>query len=175
MSHGYQSTIAWIADLVGQVWSEAGEPVPLDEIEGIVLIDEIDLHLHPTWQRGLIRSLRRALPRVQFIATTHSPMVLPGLEPHEIFILQQERDGSVKWDQSTQQPRLLTGGEIYERFFDIRSVYPDEHAQKLRRYLRLASDAYRSDTEEEEMVLLGKWLRSEGVPVAYEPVARRQA
>jgi hypothetical protein len=175
MSHGYQSTIAWIADLVGQVWSEAGEPVPLDEIEGIVLIDEIDLHLHPTWQRGLIRSLRRALPRVQFIATTHSPMVLPGLEPHEIFILQQERDGSVKWDQSTQQPRLLTGGEIYERFFDIRSVYPDEHAQKLHRYLRLASDAYRSDTEEEEMVLLGKWLRSEGVPVAYEPVARRQA
>lgn len=174
MSHGYQSTIAWLADLVGQVWSEAGGRVALDEIEGIVLIDEIDLHLHPTWQRGLIRSLRRALPRVQFIATTHSPMVLPGLEPHEIFILQQERDGSVKWDQSNQQPRLLTGGEIYERFFDIRSVYPDEHAQKLHRYLRLASDAYRSVEEEEEMVLLGKWLRDEGVPVAYEPVARRQ-
>ncbi|MCY1076461.1 AAA family ATPase [Archangium lansingense] len=175
MSHGYQSTIAWIADLVGQVWSEAGGPIPLDEIEGLVLIDEIDLHLHPTWQRGLIRSLRHALPRVQFVATTHSPMVLPGLESHEIFILEQEDDGSVRWNQSTQQPRLLTGGEIYERFFDIRSVYPDEHAQKLHRYLRLASDEYRSDDDDGEMVKLRAWLQDEGVPVAYEPVPRRQA
>ncbi|WNG41322.1 AAA family ATPase [Archangium violaceum] len=173
MSHGYQSTIAWVADLVGQVWSEGGR-IPLDQIEGLVIIDEIDLHLHPTWQRGLIRSLRRALPRVQFVATTHSPMVLPGLEPHEIFILQQEQDGSVRWDQSAQQPRLLTGGELYERFFDIRSVYPDEHAQKLHRYLRLASDAYRSDEEDVEMEALRSWLQREGVPVAYEPVPRRQ-
>jgi len=70
--------------------------------------------------------------------------------------------------------RLLTGGEIYERFFDIRSVYPDEHAQKLHRYLRLASDAYRSPEEDAEMQLLGKWLQREGVPVAYEPIPRRQ-
>jgi len=174
MSHGYQSTIAWIADLVGQVWSEAGGRVPLEEIEGLVLIDEIDLHLHPTWQRGLIRSLRHALPRVQFVATTHSPMVLPGLEPHEIFILEREQDGSVRWEQSTQQPRLLTGGEIYDRFFDIRSVYPDEHADKLHRYLRLASDAYRSDEEDREMLELKTWLELEGVPVAYEPVPRRE-
>ncbi|MFY0527556.1 AAA family ATPase [Archangium gephyra] len=174
MSHGYQSTMAWVTDLVGQVWSEAGQPISLNQIEGLVLIDEIDLHLHPTWQRGLIRSLRRALPRVQFVATTHSPMVLPGLEPHEIFILEQERDGSVRWEQSTQQPRLLTGGEIYDRFFDIRSVYPDEHANKLHRYLRLASDAYRSDEEDGEMLTLKNWLQIEGVPVAYEPVPRSQ-
>jgi len=175
LSHGYQSTIAWVADLIGQVWSEAGTPVPLKDIEGLVLIDEIDLHLHPTWQRGLIRSLRRALPRVQFIATTHSPMVLPGLEPHEIFILEQEPDGSVRWNQSSQQPRLLTGGEIYERYFDIRSVYPDEHAGKLHRFLRLASDAYRSDEEDKEMADLQKWLRQEGVPIAYTPVPRSPA
>ncbi|OJH41260.1 hypothetical protein BON30_10315 [Cystobacter ferrugineus] len=175
MSQGYQSTIAWVVDLVAQVWSEAGEPIPLKDIEGLVLIDEIDLHIHPTWQRGLVRSLRHALPRVQFVATTHSPMVLPGLEPHEIFILEAEQDGSVRWAQSTQQPRLLSGGEIYERFFDIRSVYPEEHAQKLHRYLRLAADAYRSDEEEGEMAGLLKWLQNERVPVAYDPVPRRQA
>jgi hypothetical protein len=175
MSQGYQSTIAWVVDLVAQYWSETGKQIPLDEIEGLVLIDEIDLHIHPTWQRGLIRALRHALPRVQFVATTHSPMVLPGLEPHEIFILEAEKDGSVRWAQSTQQPRLLSGGEIYERFFDIRSVYPEEHAQKLHRYLRLAADAYRSDEEEGEMAGLLKWLQNERVPVAYDPVPRRQA
>ena len=131
LSHGYQTTIAWIADLVGQVWSEARQRIPLQEIEGLVLVDEIDLHLHPTWQRGLVAALRTAFPRVQFVATTHSPMVLPGLEPHEIFLLRQQDDGSVYWEQSNQHPRLLTGGEIYESFFDIGSVYPDQDAEQL--------------------------------------------
>ena len=173
LSHGYQTTIAWIADLVGQVWSEAGEQIPLSEIEGLVLVDEIDLHLHPTWQRGLVGALRTAFPRVQFVATTHSPMVLPGLEPHEIFMLRQQDDGSVYWEQSQQSPRLLTGGEIYERFFDIGSVYPDEDAEKLHHYLRLASDAFRTDEEEGEMVMLRAELDRKGIPVAYEPVPRR--
>jgi predicted ATP-dependent endonuclease of OLD family len=54
LSHGYQSTIAWIADLVGQILWEAKATEPLDasEMEGLVLIDEIDLYLHPRWQRS---------------------------------------------------------------------------------------------------------------------------
>lgn len=123
LSHGYQTTIAWIADLVGQVWSEARKPIALRDIEGLVLVDEIDFHLHPTWQRGLIAALRTAFPRVQFVTTTHSPMVLPGLEAHEIFLHRQQDDGSIYWEQSTQSPRLLTGEESYERFFDIGSGY----------------------------------------------------
>ncbi|HYO59772.1 AAA family ATPase [Archangium sp.] len=172
LSHGYQTTIAWIADLVGQVWNEARQPIPLRDIEGLVLVDEIDLHLHPTWQRGLVAALRTAFPRVQFVATTHSPMVLPGLEPHEIFLLRQQDDGSVYWEQSRQRPRLLTGGEIYERFFDIGSVYPTEDAEKLHRYLRLASDAFRTEEEAAEMVALRAELDRKGIPVAYEPVPR---
>lgn len=49
-------------------------------MEGLVLIDELDLHLHPVWQQGLIAGLKHTFPRLQFVATTHSPLLLSGLE-----------------------------------------------------------------------------------------------
>lgn len=56
--------------------------------EGIVLIDEIDLHLHPQWQRQVIPALRRTFPNCQFITTTHSPQVLSNVEKENIAILE---------------------------------------------------------------------------------------
>ncbi len=53
----------------------------LNETEGIVLIDELDLHLHPKWQRSIINNLRQAFPKIQFICTTHSPNLLDKLNP----------------------------------------------------------------------------------------------
>lgn len=60
----------------------------LQETPGVVLIDELDLHLHPRWQRRIVGDLRRTLPRVQFIATTHSPFLIQAIEPGELIDLQ---------------------------------------------------------------------------------------
>lgn len=59
----------------------------LTQTPGIVLVDEIDLHLHPIWQQRIVPSLREAFPRVQFILTTHSPQVISTVEPENIRIL----------------------------------------------------------------------------------------
>lgn len=59
--------------------------------EGIVLIDEIDLHLHPQWQRTVIRSLTQTFPNCQFIVTTHSPQVLSGVRREDVFILENSQ------------------------------------------------------------------------------------
>ena len=56
--------------------------------QGIVLIDEIDLHLHPQWQRMVIPSLTRTFPNCQFIVTTHSPQVLSKVKKENVFILE---------------------------------------------------------------------------------------
>jgi predicted ATP-binding protein involved in virulence len=56
--------------------------------EGVVLIDEIDLHLHPQWQRNIIPSLTQTFPNCQFIVTTHSPQVLSEVRKENIFILE---------------------------------------------------------------------------------------
>ena len=62
----------------------------LEETPGIVLIDELDLHLHPKWQRRIIGDLRRTFPKIQFIATTHSPQLIGQVKPDEILLLDAE-------------------------------------------------------------------------------------
>jgi hypothetical protein len=174
LSHGYQSTISWVADLIGQVLQEARDTnVPLDQMEGIVLIDELDLHLHPRWQRTLVETLRKAFKRLQFIATTHSPMVLPGLRHDEIFIMRQNEEGDVHAEQASQSARLMTGSELYRSFFDITSVYPNELGQKLRDYGYLAGNPFRTDAEDARMLQLLAELRSEGIEPEWSPAPRR--
>ncbi|MBK8517489.1 MAG: AAA family ATPase [Saprospiraceae bacterium] len=57
--------------------------------EGIVLIDELELHLHPNWQLKIVNALKTTFPNVQFIATTHSPLVLSGMRRDDILVLDQ--------------------------------------------------------------------------------------
>lgn len=94
LSAGYQSLLTWLGELVGQVMLEARAPVEPADMQGIVLIDEIDLHLHPTWQRRVVPILRAVFPRLQFIVTTHSPLVLTGFAASEVIALTIE-DGVV--------------------------------------------------------------------------------
>lgn len=64
----------------------------LKQTPGVVSIDELDLHLHPRWQRRVIHDLKKMFPKIQFIATTHSPQLVGEALPHEIRILE---DGTV--------------------------------------------------------------------------------
>ena len=68
-------------------WFHLALPRVLRETPGVVLIDEIDAHLHPRWQRSVLRSLRETFPSLQFIATSHSPQVIGELTRDEIWIL----------------------------------------------------------------------------------------
>lgn len=172
LSQGYQSLIAWLADLVGYILLEGGAHIEAKDMEGLVLVDEIDLHLHPTWQVRLIPALKEVFPNLQFIATTHSPMVLPGLAAEEIFILSPDADGNVTARQSMQSPALLTGSELYGAFFEIRKLYPDPLGDKLHRYGNLASDPTRTDAEDAEMRQLRADLVTAGVEIDWEPVAQ---
>ena len=97
---GFRSSIAWLVDLCA-TWCEknarsASEGKHTD-IEAIVLIDEIDLHLHPSLQRTLVPRLREALPRVQWIVTTHSPLVLSSFDTSEIVALDRNEPGGVRF------------------------------------------------------------------------------
>jgi hypothetical protein len=150
LSHGYQSTFAWIADLIGHVLLESKTELNTTGMEGLVLIDEIDLYLHPTWQARFIPALRRVFPRMQFVATTHSPVVLSSLAPHEVVRLTVDAEsGDIVqggWEADRGQfrpgiqnlehqpdPRLMTGGEIYRTWFGLEGVTPNPLGEKLRR------------------------------------------
>ncbi|PTL81941.1 AAA family ATPase [Vitiosangium sp. GDMCC 1.1324] len=118
LSHGYQGAIAWLADLIGHILLEAGRPVPPEKMEGLVLVDELDLHLHPRWQTSLVPALKSVFPRLQFIATTHSAMLLPGLDKDEVLVLRLDEEGNVYVAEAPASPSWLTGSEIFDAFFD---------------------------------------------------------
>ena len=74
LADGHRSTLNWVLDLIG--WTHlTGRAEP----RGIVLIDEIENHLHPTWQRNVLRLIAQQFPRVQFITTSHSPFPAAGI------------------------------------------------------------------------------------------------
>ncbi len=130
LSQGYQSTIAWLADVVGQILLDQGTSVEAADMEGCVLVDEIDLYLHPTWQLRLIPALKRVFPRLQFVTTTHSPMVLPALAAEEVWLLSHDAEGSVVASPAEHSPALLTGTELLETFFEIHKLYPSDLGEK---------------------------------------------
>lgn len=79
----------------------------LEKTPGIVLVDEVDLHLHPTWQRQIVPALRRTFPRVQFILTTHSPQVISTVEAENIRILQEDTVRIPDYSQGLQSNVIL--------------------------------------------------------------------
>lgn len=92
LSHGEKMTIAMVGDLARRLAiANPGMFNPL-EGSGIVLIDEIDLHLHPRWQRSIVQKLRSTFPNIQFVLTTHSPLIINHLKPENIFLLE---DGDI--------------------------------------------------------------------------------
>ena len=88
LSDGERGILALVLDLARRL-SQANPSLdnPLTESDALVLIDEIDLHLHPKWQRHIVHNLTAAFPRCQFIATTHSPQVIGEIQHDRIQII----------------------------------------------------------------------------------------
>ena len=86
LSDGYHVFIALVADVARRavMLNEFDGAEAPEHVEGVVLIDELDLHLHPRWQRTALPSLRKAFPQLQFIVTTHSPQVLSSAENRQV-------------------------------------------------------------------------------------------
>ncbi len=87
LSDGYRAFIGWVADLLHHVCTGTPRGKKLVESRGIVLVDEIDLHLHPRWQMDVIKTVAKALPKMQFVFTSHSPLVAGSLEWMNIITL----------------------------------------------------------------------------------------
>ena len=93
LSEGQRAFIGLFADITRRLCllrPDLGDKV-IAEADGIVLIDEIDLHLHPSWQRRMVKGLSVAFPKLQFIVTTHSPQVLSEVEASRVLLLKDGR------------------------------------------------------------------------------------
>ena len=104
LSAGKRSLFALVADIAIKMVTQNNFLVPPDELTGddsplprvlaetpgVVLIDELNVHLHPKWQRRVAANLKRIFPAVQFIATTHSPQVIGEMPPQEVCLVRDD-------------------------------------------------------------------------------------
>lgn len=101
LGFGYQTTLTWLTDFCKRMFELYPDAEnPLHE-EAVVLVDEIDLHLHPKWQRDLVPTLSKIFPNVQFIVTTHSPHVLQSMEDVNLYVLRRNAEsGEIEAERS---------------------------------------------------------------------------
>lgn len=115
LSQGERSLLALVGDIARRLaMMNPGLSYPLQG-KGIILIDEIDLHLHPRWQRTVIRRLRETFPNCQFILTTHSPLVISDPDNIRVIKLTEARDGENK----AQESGNLYGMDIEQVLLEI--------------------------------------------------------
>jgi predicted ATP-binding protein involved in virulence len=93
LSEGYRNMVALVADVAwrASVLNPHHGPNAHQLTEGIVLIDELDLHLHPAWQRSIVGDLRRTFPKIQFIVTTHSPQIVASVHRDQVRLLDRNQ------------------------------------------------------------------------------------
>lgn len=90
LGYGYQATLAWVADLAKRMFDQYPDLENPLHGPAVVLVDEIDLHLHPEWQRKIIKYLSDLFPNTQFIVTAHSPLIIQSAENVNLIMLEKD-------------------------------------------------------------------------------------
>lgn len=193
VSQGTQSLLGWVgvllqrlndfygADSDDRQNAAAGQSLSLLDEYALVLMDEIDAHMHPRWQRLIVPSLKQLFPNVQFIVTTHSPLVVAGLERREVRVARRVGPDEphaghvvVEWPRQKlkglRADQILTGGSL----FNLDSTLaPDLDAER-KRYTELAAKNTLTTEEQAELKSLADSLQIR-LPAPYEREVARVA
>lgn len=156
LSDGIRTMIGLVADIAHRAVRlnpHLGENAP-PVTPGIVLIDEVDMHLHPEWQQHVIQSLQTAFPKIQFIVTTHSPQVLSTVKAESIRVIHCNNN---EWfaETPTQQTRGDKSSDILAYLMGVDPTPPTEETQQLQRYRELIETG---NAEQPEAVTLRQSL-----------------
>ncbi len=136
LSDGYRAFLGWIGDLLYHVCRTCPIDRPLDRNSGIVMVDEVDLHIHPGWQRDLLPKLARCLPTVQFIVTSHSPLLVGSLQWHNVIIARRNRSGSVLNRVEVDISKLDADQILLTELFGLSSTRSSNQTRRIRKLLR---------------------------------------
>lgn len=150
LSDGYRALIGWVADLLYHVCFTCPSGKKLVDNRGIAMVDEVDLHLHPAWQMRIIGSLARALPNIQFILTSHSPLVAGSLEWMNVIVMREKR-GAVVAERLDRPIHGLDADQLLlTDLFGLTTTRADAKQKKLK---KLSLDARRGDADAALMLL----------------------
>ena len=135
LSSGTEGTLLWIRWLVINMVYHYEFQQGWEKKPAILLIDEIENHLHPTWQRRVIPALLKHFPGLQIFATTHSPFVVAGLKAGQVHLLERDENGVVTATTNTEDVVGWTADEILRNMMGVdepTDQLPVDRANRLR-------------------------------------------
>ena len=122
LSAGYRSVIIIICDLLDRLAVNQPNVSDIKEYQAVVLIDEVELHLHPKWKYNFIKTLRDFFPKIQFIVTTHSPTVILGASKEAVFYKIYKEDGEVQISSQMPNEGYTNNTLISSPLFDLKTM-----------------------------------------------------
>ena len=163
LSQGTQSIIQFLAHLLFGYAEYYDFPSDLVEKQGVLMIDEIDAHLHPAWQRRIIPTLTRHFPNLQIFCSTHSPLMLAGLQAGQVQLLSRDDNGKVCVSQNESDIAGWTADEILRQFMDVPNPTDLETAKRISRFQELMSLSIeeRSSAQSDELEQLRPLIRDD--------------
>ncbi|PEY50976.1 AAA family ATPase [Bacillus cereus] len=119
LSAGYLSCLSIFLEIIKKAKTEAGFNRPIQEYDGVILIDEIDLHLHPEWQKKVLEILRWMVPNAQIIATTHSPHIVQVTKANEVIVIKNNHGSCHAYRNNSDTIYGYQGWSIEEILEDV--------------------------------------------------------
>ncbi len=151
LGDGYQTVIALAADILEIVLREKLWPTP-EDAHGIVLLDEIGSHLHPTWKMQIVSNLRKFLSGIQFIVTTHQPLCLRGLDNGEVVVMRRDKDDRIFAVTDLPPVKGLRVDQLLtSEYFGLNSTLDPEIDKMFNEYYQLLSLAKLSKDQEKRL------------------------
>jgi len=144
LGSGYQSLVTWVVDLAKRMFDRYPESDnPLAE-PAIVLVDEIDLHLHPEWQRKIVSFLRGKFPKTQFIVTAHSPLVIQSADAINVVVLQKNEETD---EVNIYQPKETNfqGWTVEEILSDLMQMGDNVYSNEYLKWMKQFDEALDTD------------------------------
>ena len=150
LSSGTEGTLLWIRWLALKMVHHYGFERDWASRPAILLIDEVENHLHPTWQRRVIPALLEHFPGLQIFATTHSPFVVAGLKAGQVHLLNRDAEGRVTATTNTEDIIGWTMDEILRTMMGVDDPTDDVTAAAASELRQLRQEPPRATPEEEE-------------------------
>ena len=147
LGDGYKSMITWIMDLLSWRMISPRWSITPDKFSGIVLVDEIEQHLHPRWQKNVMQLLRDTFPNLQFIVTTHSPLAVSGCKDCRVLSVKR---GKLQFENAYG----WLAEDVYAEVMDLSSSRAGAVESKIKQYENLYLQKLKGTISREDGVLL---------------------
>jgi hypothetical protein len=173
VSQGTQSLMGWIGIVLQRLFEVYTSDDDPTRRQIVVLMDEIDAHMHPHWQQLLVGKLKHIFPNAQFIVTSHSPLIIAGLSRHEILVFRRDQERRVRVDRPVVDPKGWRVDQILTSLaFGLEGARDPGTIEALQRFTTLVAEDVPTDPQ--ELASLGRELDLR-IPTAIEREHARKA